>query len=126
MGAGLAAIVPALGLRQDPALAASDSGAVTVLGAGGKTGRECVEYLASKGTGERSSNETWNAPCWHVSIFSRSFAYMFTPSHDLVASDYDLLTLNLCRVASRCGLGVLFSYSHDTNFEQVRANDAAV
>lgn len=37
-------------LLGSPADAAS--GTVTVIGAGGKTGRECVEYLAASGTGE--------------------------------------------------------------------------
>lgn len=52
-GAGLAAIAPALALStRDSGMAASITGAVTVLGAGGKTGRECVKYLAERGAGE--------------------------------------------------------------------------
>ena len=35
----------------DAANAATRGASVTVLGAAGKTGRECVEYLASRGTG---------------------------------------------------------------------------
>lgn len=54
IGASLAAVAPVVALgSQDAAVAAPNTGGrVTVLGAGGKTGRECVEYLASRGTGE--------------------------------------------------------------------------
>lgn len=52
-GAYLAAIAPALALStRDSGMAASNTGAVTVLGAGGKTGRECVKYLAERGAGK--------------------------------------------------------------------------
>lgn len=52
-GAGLAVIAPAVALSsRDAGLAAPILGAVTVLGAGGKTGRECVKYLAERGAGE--------------------------------------------------------------------------
>lgn len=59
-GAGLAAMVPLvssvlLGSPADAAAARAGSGTVTVIGAGGKTGRECVEYLAASGTGEYCS-----------------------------------------------------------------------
>lgn len=54
-GVGLATLVPfAWTIGVDGAAAASGGGStpvVTVLGAGGKTGRECVEYLAARGTG---------------------------------------------------------------------------
>ncbi|CAB1114984.1 unnamed protein product [Ectocarpus sp. CCAP 1310/34] len=58
VGASLAAMAPVFALGKEDASAATSSvfnaclSDVTVLGAGGKTGRECVEYLASKGTGE--------------------------------------------------------------------------
>lgn len=53
IGASLAAVAPVVALgSQDAAVAAPNAAeTVTVLGAGGKTGRECVEYLASRGTG---------------------------------------------------------------------------
>ncbi|CAM9604113.1 unnamed protein product [Ectocarpus sp. 4 AP-2014] len=53
VGASLAAMAPVFALGREDASAATSSD-VTVLGAGGKTGRECVEYLASKGTGVRA------------------------------------------------------------------------
>ncbi|CBN74033.1 conserved unknown protein [Ectocarpus siliculosus] len=53
VGASLAAMAPVFALGKEDASAATSSD-VTVLGAGGKTGRECVEYLASKGTGVRA------------------------------------------------------------------------
>lgn len=54
IGASLAAVAPVVALgNQEAAVAAPNAGGtVTVLGAGGKTGRECVEYLASRGTGK--------------------------------------------------------------------------
>lgn len=53
VGASLAVIAPVLGVAADgdAASAATPGASVTVLGAGGKTGRECVEYLASRGAG---------------------------------------------------------------------------
>lgn len=51
-GAALASSLLVLGRQQYADAASGAGGAVTVLGAGGKTGRECVEYLASRGTGE--------------------------------------------------------------------------
>ena len=51
-GAGVAAIAPVVLSQRDTAAAALKTGAVTVFGAGGKTGRECVEYLANRGAGE--------------------------------------------------------------------------
>lgn len=54
VGASLAVIAPVIGFADgssDAASAATGGASVTVLGAGGKTGRECVEYLASRGTG---------------------------------------------------------------------------
>lgn len=50
----MAVIAPVIGVADsssDAANAATRGASVTVLGAGGKTGRECVEYLASRGTG---------------------------------------------------------------------------
>lgn len=51
-GAGLASMVPlvfAFGSRVD---AATGGESVTVIGAGGKTGKECVKYLVARGTGK--------------------------------------------------------------------------
>lgn len=47
-----AAITPVVFLGTQQASAAGGDGTVTVLGAGGKTGRECVEYLAACGKGD--------------------------------------------------------------------------
>lgn len=47
--ASIASLVFALGSRVE---AATGGGSVTVIGAGGKTGKECVEYLVARGTGE--------------------------------------------------------------------------
>ncbi|CAN0446200.1 unnamed protein product, partial [Ectocarpus sp. 12 AP-2014] len=59
VGASLAAMAPVFALGREDASAATSSD-VTVLGAGGKTGRECVEYLASKGTGEAVARSLTN------------------------------------------------------------------
>eukprot|EP00903_Cladosiphon_okamuranus_P010513 g9944.t1 len=53
-GASLVAIAPVLALGKDNEAMAVTSSDVTVLGAGGKTGRECVEYLAARGTGVKA------------------------------------------------------------------------
>ncbi|CAM9652862.1 unnamed protein product, partial [Ectocarpus sp. 13 AM-2016] len=59
VGASLAAMTPVFALGREDASAATSSD-VTVLGAGGKTGRECVEYLATKGTGEAVARSLTN------------------------------------------------------------------
>ncbi|CAM9415609.1 unnamed protein product [Ectocarpus fasciculatus] len=60
VGASLAAMAPVFALGKEDASLAATSSDVTVLGAGGKTGRECVEYLASKGTGEAVARSLTN------------------------------------------------------------------
>lgn len=55
VGVGLASLVPlvaAAGTQDVLAASGGGSNVVTVLGAGGKTGRECVEYLGARGTSE--------------------------------------------------------------------------
>lgn len=53
-----------LGSSDEEALAASPAATVTVLGAAGKTGRECVEYLAAQGTGEIEKGGG-GVSCWY-------------------------------------------------------------
>lgn len=73
VGASLAVIAPVIGIADgssDAASAATGGGSVTVLGAGGKTGRECVEYLASRGTG-RVAVPVWCCCCLQQVVVMR-------------------------------------------------------